>query len=276
MILGFKLLITNMKSLGNIVNYTLFALWIVSIGLLITIGLNQMLEYSTQGRTVAKQMLTMNPQDTLQIKFVHNDYFSKSLNDHTDFKISQDSTDQQIIYSNNVSLTIVKTDEKMPYLQIEKQAKGRDLGVAKNKAEKIQYGYKFEGNQLILDNYLLTDLKNKFRDQEVELTLYLPEGTVFKVDNSVENFDRSDDEFFNLHYSSDDYIYKVNNSQVKCLNCPLSENDFNDVETGYDASSDTIREVILKVNGKEIITSETTSKTTRLTVDKNGIIIKTN
>jgi phage shock protein PspC (stress-responsive transcriptional regulator) len=276
MILGFKLLITNMKSLGNIVNYTLFALWIVSIGLLITIGLNQMLEYSTQGRTVAKQMLTMNPQDTLQIKFVHNDYFSKSLNDHTDFKISQDSTDQQIIYSNNVSLTIVKTDEKMPYLQIEKQAKGRDLGVAKNKAEKIQYGYKFEGNQLILDNYLLTDLKNKFRDQEVELTLYLPEGTVFKVDNSVENFDRSDDEFFNLHYSSDDYIYKVNNSQVKCLNCPLSENDFNDVETGYDASSDTIREVILKVNGKEIITSETTSKTTKLTVDKNGIIIKTN
>jgi hypothetical protein len=207
---------------------------------------------------------------------VHNDYFSKSLNDHTDFKISQDSTDQQIIYSNNVSLTIVKTDEKMPYLQIEKQAKGRDLGVAKNKAEKIQYGYKFEGNQLILDNYLLTDLKNKFRDQEVELTLYLPEGTVFKVDNSVENFDRSDDEFFNLHYSSDDYIYKVNNSQVKCLNCPLSENDFNDVETGYDASSDTIREVILKVNGKEIITSETTSKTTKLTVDKNGIIIKTN
>jgi hypothetical protein len=150
------------------------------------------------------------------------------------------------------------------------------LGVAKNKAEKIQYGYKFEGNQLILDNYLLTDLKNKFRDQEVELTLYLPEGTVFKVDNSVENFDRSDDEFFNLHYSSDDYIYKVNNSQVKCLNCPLSENDFNDVETGYDASSDTIREVILKVNGKEIITSETTSKTTKLTVDKNGIIIKTN
>ncbi|WP_396179047.1 PspC domain-containing protein [Flavobacterium sp.] len=276
MILGFKLLITNMKSLGNIVNYTLFALWIVSIGLLITIGMNQMLEYSTQGRTVAKQMLTMNPQDTLQIKFVHNDYFSKSLNDHTDFKISQDSTDQQIIYSNNVSLTIVKTDEKMPYLQIEKQAKGRDLGVAKNKAEKIQYGYKFEGNQLILDNYLLTDLKNKFRDQEVELTLYLPEGALFKVDNSVENFDRSDDEFFNLHYSSDNYIYKVNNSQVRCLNCPLSENDFNDVETGYDASSDTIREVILKVNGKEIITSETTSSTTKLTVDKNGIIIKTN
>ena len=275
MILGFKLLITNMKSLGNVVNYTLFALWIISLILLITIALNQMMEYSTQGRVVSKQTLTMNTQDTLQIKFVHNDYFAKSINDHIDFQITQDSTDQRVLFSNNVHLRIVKTDEAMPYLQIEKQAKGRDLSVAKNKAEKIQYGFKFENNQLILDNYILTDVNNKFRDQEVELTLYLPKGIIFKVDESVENYDHSDDEFFNLHYSSDAYNYQVDESQVKCLDCPLNENEFGDVETGYDASSDTIKKVILTVNGKEIITSETVdSKKTSLTIDENGIIIK--
>ncbi len=277
MILGFKLLITNMKSLGNVVNYTLFALWIISLALLITIAMNQMMEYSTEGRVVSKQTLTMNPQDTLQIKFRHNDYFAKNVNEHTDFKITQDSADQQVLYSNNVHLTIEKTDELMPYLQIEKQAQGRDLGVAKNKAEKILYTYTFENNQLILDNYILTDVKNKFRDQEVELTLYLPKGTLFKVDNSVENYDRSNDEFFNLHYSSENYIYQVENAQVKCLNCPLSENEYNDVETGYEPTSDTIKKIILTVNGKEIITSETVnSKKTELTIDKNGIIIKNN
>lgn len=277
MILGFKLLITNMKSLGNVVNYTLFALWIIAIGLLITVGVNQMMEYSTEGRSVSKQTLAMNPQDTLQIKFRHNDYFAKNVNEHTDFQIAQDSANQRVLYSNNVHFTIEKTDEKMPYLQIEKQAQGRDLGVAKNKAEKIQYGFKFENNQLILDNYIVTDFKNKFRDQEVELTLYLPKGTLFKVDHSVENYDQSNDEFFNLHYSSDEYIYQVKNAQVKCLNCPIDENEWNDVESGSNTtSSDTIREVILRVNGKEIITSETTSKTTELSVDKNGIIIKNN
>lgn len=274
MILGFKLLITNMKSLGNVVNYTLFALWIISLGLLITIGMNQMMEYSTEGRSVNKQTLNMNPQDTLQIKFIHNDYYAKNVNEQTDFQIAQDSSDQSVLYSNNVRITIEKTDENLPYLQIEKKAKGRNLGVAKEKAEKIQYGFKFENNQLILDNYILTDVKNKFRDQEVELTLYLPKGTLFKVDDSVENYDRSDDEFFNLHYSSDEYIYQVDNSQVKCLNCPIEENEFDDVATGYEADPDTIKEVILRVNGKEIITSETTNKTTELSVDKNGIIIK--
>ena len=274
MILGFKLLITNMKSLGNVVNYTLFALWIISLGLLITIGMNQMMEYSTEGRSVNKQTLNMNPQDTLQIKFIHNDYYAKNVNEQTDFQIAQDSADQSVLYSNNVRITIEKTDENLPYLQIEKKAKGRNLGVAKEKAEKIQYGFKFENNQLILNNYILTDVKNKFRDQEVELTLYLPKGTLFKVDDSVENYDRSDDEFFNLHYSSDEYIYQVDNSQVKCLNCPIEENEFDDVATGYEADPDTIKEVILRVNGKEIITSETTNKTTELSVDKNGIIIK--
>lgn len=275
MILGFKLLITNMKSLGNVVNYTLFALWIVSLILLITIALNQMMEYSTQGRVVSKQALTMNTQDTLQIKFVHNDYFAKNIHDRTDFQITQDSTDQRVLFSNNVHIRIVKTDEAMPFLQIEKQAKGRDLGVAKNKAEQIQYGFKFENNQLILDNYILTDVKNKFRDQEVELTLHLPKGMIFKVDESVNDYDYSDDEFFNLHYSSDAYLYQVEESQVKCLDCPVSENEFGDVETNNETTSDTIKKVILTVNGKEIITSETVnSKKTSLTIDENGIIIK--
>ena len=275
MILGFKLLITNMKPLGNVVNYTLFALWIISLGLLITIGVNQMVEYSTQGRVVKKEILNLNPKDTLQIKFVHNPYYAKNNNVKTNFSITQDSTGQRILFSNNVELVIAKTDEVLPYLQIEKLAKGRDLAIAKEKSERINYGFKFQNNQLILDNYFISGFKNKFRNQKVELVLYLPKGTTFKVDDSVEDFDYSDDEFFNLHFSSPDYIYQVENTQVKCLNCPPSENEFNDVETGYDADSDTIKEVILKINGKDIITSKTTSKTS-LTIDGNGVIIKNN
>lgn len=276
MILGFKLLITNMKSLGNVVNYTLFALWIISLGLLISIGVNQMVEYSTQGRVVKKEVLNLNPQDTLQIKFVHNPYYAKNGNVKTNFSITQDSTGQRILFSNNVELVIAKTDEALPYLQIEKLAKGRDLAVAKEKSEKINYGFKFQNNQLILDNYFISGYKNKFRNQKVELVLYLPKGTTFKVDDSVENFDYSDDEFFNLQFNSPDYIYQVENNQVKCLNCVLSKNEFNDAEVGNEADSDTIKEVILKINGKDIITSESTSKTTSLSIDKNGIIIKNN
>jgi len=137
----------------------------------------------------------------------------------------------------------------------------------------IKYGYKIVENQLILDNYLLTDLKNKFRDQEVEITLYLPKGIIFKANSNVQDYDRSDDDYFNLHFSSGDYIYRVGDNQVKCLNCPENENEYNDVEINQE--TDTIVTTTVTVNG-EVVTENKTGSKKGLSVNKDGIIVKTN
>ncbi len=273
MLLGFKLLITNMKSLGNVVNYGLLALWIISVGILISIGINQMTQFAVEGRVVKKETINLNPNDTLHIKFVHNQYFSKNVSDYNDFVITQDSTDNDVIYSNQVEFRIEKTDEKFAYIQIEKEAKGKSLSVAKKTAEKIQYGYKIVGNQLILDNYLLTDFKNKFRNQEVEITLYLPKGTKFKTHESVRRYDASSDDYFNLHYSSADYTYRVGENKVICLDCPIEENEYDDVENGISKDTTVTTTTTVKVNGHAIIVKESTSNK-GLTTDINGVIIK--
>ena len=88
-----------------------------------------------------------------------------------------------------------------------------------------------EGNVLQLDNYLVAAVEDKFRGQEIALYLYLPKGTHFKTDKNFYSYDISNDDFFNLHYSSSDYIYRVDLDKVKCLNCPISENEHQDVES---------------------------------------------
>ena len=277
-LLGFKLLAPNMKSIGNIAKYTLLALWLIAVSLAISIGIKQASAFAVDGRVVKKETINLNPNDTLFIKFKHNDYFAKNVEDRNDFMVTQDSTGTDIIYSNEVSFKIEKTDEKLPYLQIEKEARGKSLSEAKNRAEQIKYSYKIIGNQLILDNYLLTELKNKYRDQEIEITLFVPEGLLLKVDSSVQNYDRSDDEYFNLHYSSDNYIYKVENSQIKCLNCPADENEYNDVDTDIEndsiETSVTINEDGVSVTNDTLINSKKNLK--ELKINKDGIIIKTN
>jgi phage shock protein PspC (stress-responsive transcriptional regulator) len=274
LLLGFKLLSPSIKSIGNIAKYTLLALWLIAIGILISIGIKQATEFAVSGRIIKKETIALKENDTLYIKFKHNDYYAKNINEHNDFMITQDSSNANVIYSNQVRISILKTDEKLPYLQIEKEAKGKSLSEARKTAETIKYGYKIVGNQLILDNYLLTDFKNKYRDQEVELFLYLPEGTLLKPDSSVQDYDNSDDSFFNLHFSSDNYIYKVGSSQIKCLNCPHEENEWNDIdENDTDSKDDTIKEVILKINGRDIISKKTNTSTIKL--DENGILIKT-
>ena len=189
-VLGFKLLSPTIGSIGNIAKYSLLALWLISIAILISIGVKTATQVAYDGKTVAKQNIPLSANDTLFVKFRYNDYYTKDIDEHTEFEFVQDSADNKLIYSNNVSLRILYTDEKTPYIQIERTAKGKSFQDAKFRAEKIQYGIKVEGNHLYLDNYLLTDVKNKFRDQEVELYLYLPEGTLLKPDASVQNYDR--------------------------------------------------------------------------------------
>jgi phage shock protein PspC (stress-responsive transcriptional regulator) len=272
-LLGFKLLAPNMNSIGNIAKYTLLAVWLIAVSLAISIGIKQATAFAVNGRSVQKETINLKPTDTLLIKFKHNDYFAKDVDDRNEFMITQDSLNNDIIYSNEVSIKIEKSEEKYAYLQIEKEAKGKSLSEAKKRADAIRYNFKIVGNQLILDNYLITDLKNKFRDQEVEITLFLPKGVVFRTDSSVENYDRSNDDFFNLHYSSDTYTYKVEDSKVKCLDCPADENEYNDVEDDDNETNVTINENGVTVETDSVV--KTNKKFKELKINKDGIIIKT-
>ncbi len=274
-LLGFRLLSPTIKSIGSIAKYTLLALWILAIAALISIGIQQASEVAYEGKTVQKENLNVQPTDTLQIKFRYNEYYTKDIDDNDNFRFVQDASNNQLIYSNNIQFEILKTDGKLPFIQIERLARGKSFQEAKKRAEKIQYGFKLEGNQLLLDNYLLTSVTDKFRDQEVAIYLYLPEGIAFKVDESAQHYDESDNEFFNLHFSSDNYTYKVSSAQVKCLNCPENENEYDDVETGITEDStgnDTVVTTTVKVNGEVVTVNKSAKK--GLTVNKEGVIIK--
>ena len=59
-----------------------------------------------------------------------------------------------------------------------------------------------------------------------------------------------------MHFSSSDYIYKVEDSQVKCLNCPDEENEFDDIENDRTDRMETTT-VSVKVGGKEVIETVT-------------------
>jgi VCBS repeat-containing protein len=100
--------------------------------------------------------------------------------------------------------------------------------------------------------------------------LYLPEGQLFKPDASVQDYDDSENEFFNLHFSGD-YNYKVEGSKIKCLNCPAGEDDGTEENS---VENDTVNEVSVKINGKEILSGKKTKG--KLTTDENGVIIKIN
>jgi phage shock protein PspC (stress-responsive transcriptional regulator) len=226
LVLGLKILVDNLRPLGSIAKYTLLALWIIALGVSTYLGVMQATQVSYDGKTSKKEQLYVAQQDTLFVKFRHNDFYQKNIDwDDDEFSIRQDTAGNDIIYSNNIDLYFLKTDNDSPYIQVEKVANGSSSSNARNIAEKIKYNFTIKGNTLILDNYFITDIRDKFRNQHVEVYVYLPKGLKFKPDASVKIYDETDNSFFDLYFESDRFVYQMGEENVKCLNCPPKDDE---------------------------------------------------
>jgi phage shock protein PspC (stress-responsive transcriptional regulator) len=270
-LVGLRLLIPNTRSIGSYAKYTLLALWLISIVSLTVVGINYATELSHDGKVSKKELLPIVANDTLEVKFVTNDFFSKSNHQISSLKVTQDSLKHNIIYSNNVNFHLKYTDKKQPYVIVERTAQGKNFDEANQRAEKIKYNYKFVGKQLLLDNYFLTEVENKFRGQEVDIYLYMPEGMVYFPNKNVERYLAGHNTDFDYYYGPEGYRYKVTENELTCLDCPIDTNKDNEethienidgefignnrVETRT-SENDSIEKVTVKVNGKEIINTE--------------------
>lgn len=279
LILGLKLLVTNLKSIGNIAKYSLLAIWIIAIGILISLGISEANQLAYSGKTLEKQNIAVAATDTLKVRFAYNDFYSKRIDERSDYRIVQDSLGNEVIHSTNVTIHLKKTDKAFPYVQIEKLAQGKSFTESNQRAQKIKYNYKVVGNELILDNFFITETKNKFRGQMVEVYLYLPDGIVYYPNENVEDYLSGNNADFDYYYGPEGYKYKVKGSELDCLNCPNddSQNNSNDTEDiNIIEENDTIKTVSVKVNGKEVIqTTRGKDEEGSLTINKDGIIIKT-
>jgi len=273
-LLGLKILVNNLRSIGNIAKYTLVSVWILAILSLIIIGVKTSKEVAFENKVMSKSTLALSPNDTLTLKFRNSDFYAKDVDDRDDFRFVQDSLGHDFIYSNDVNLEIMPTDGNVAYIQIEKIANGSNMTEARKRANTIEYKFEKVGNTLIFDNYILMDVKDKFRDQEVKIYLYLPKGTYIKPDASLRNYDRTDGDYFTFYPESNDYIYKVGEDKISSQNCPKNiEEDWDNEDSDDENTS-----VIINEDGVQIKKDTTISNSKEikeLKINEDGIIIKT-
>ena len=277
-LLGLGLMLPNTKSIGNYAKFTLFSIWLLSLFCTIFVGINYAKELSHEGKVSKKEYLNIVSNDTLEVKFITNDFFSKGTHDNSYLEITQDSLKNNILYSNNVNIHLKYTDKKQPYIIVEKSAKGRNFDDANNRAEKIKYNYKFVGNQLLLDNYFLTNVENKFRGQEVDIYLYMPEGIVYYPNKNVERYLSGHNSDYDYGYGPEGYHYSVSENNLNCLDCPNDEYTHeekikNDTISNLDENSEIIlnEEGILIKKGNKTVEKENVES---IKINKDGITIK--
>ncbi|WP_318309064.1 PspC domain-containing protein [Flagellimonas crocea] len=230
MYLGLKILVNNLKSIGNIAKFSLLGLWLISIGALIALGIKQAAEFSYTGSVNDRTELALEiPSDTLVITMNEGDMDYNRDDIHFGrMTFGYDENDERILMSDEVDIKIRKSDTDSISINIRKDADGSSTPVARDRARNIEYAYTIDGNEIVLDKYLTTETSNKARNQEVTVTIYVPESMTVYFDNSTSRYIgrgiENDQGFYRSGMAGQHWVMNED-GELRCLDCPEDEDE---------------------------------------------------
>jgi len=286
MYLGLKILVNNLKSIGNIAKFSLLGLWLLSIILLSVFGIKEAASRSYSGSvTIENEFVLANATDTLNINQTTHDYDGDNQMHMGNMIITHDDDGNKMLVSEDVRFRIKKSKDSIFKVEIRKEANGPSFEKAKQTASQIDYSYLVEGNVLELNNFLSTTQETKFNDQEVRVNLFIPEGTVL-------SYDRGDGKSWTMNANTDKNFNNLDNhlwrmdkdGELICLDCPINIDENEDTsnrikinENGIDININDHGEkgkIIINENGIDIDVKDN-GESFKMKVDENGVKVKT-
>ncbi len=267
--LGLRILSNNAKSIGKTAKLTLLGIWLVALLMTIFFGTRQFMRSAYDGTVTNNTEINYNTMDTLEIKMVDD----KNISNHSVLKRSWqnevifDENKESKIYSNNIRLKILASDNESMYAKTRKSSQGMSRNDARDNAELITYDYELNADELRLDGFFLADISNQFSDQRVYVDLYIPEGQVIFLDSSTKTFLYDVDNIQNI-YDNDmaKHYFVMTEDGLNCMDCK-------DYEMNIDSESESFN-MKIDEKGVHIEIQEDSNKRTEVKIDETGVIVK--
>jgi phage shock protein PspC (stress-responsive transcriptional regulator) len=172
---GTKLLF-RYKTNNKLIGLGAFGLWLAALVVLIFVAVNQAANFSKQTSQTVTQKVDCTTCKTLYLEV--NDDLYETLIDK-DFSLNHmkiATVNGQDKLLGHPRFTIEKSSTGEYLMLIKKRARGSNSEIAQKNVEDITYNFSQKDSTINFDPYYLLNEKAKWRDQEVTLTLKVPEG----------------------------------------------------------------------------------------------------
>ena len=251
--------IARSKSNSNILGWSFGALWVIGWVCITLLGASISRDFNYNSKNLTEQEIALaNPSiDKLEIT-AKSPLYKYNRSRFLRFEPFQ-GIQEDTAYVNNVDVRIVKATNDSFRVTVIKTATGRSRNIAEENAARIQYTGAQKDSVLLMDKGIAINKTDKFRNQRVVLTIYVPVGKRIKIDKSISWFN---DVHFGSNRDNNDWYYE-------------SDNDAQDWKTGVEykmgadgqlynlkgvpAGKDGRTRVTINSNGIEVITDENNS-----------------
>jgi phage shock protein PspC (stress-responsive transcriptional regulator) len=173
---------------AKFVNGLAAIIWVCALVVTLIFGFKVFNSFRYQGNFSKETILDINKPDTLQLVTMRNLPQVPAWNHSDMIKIPEwrivVSEDGNVLYC-IPELKIKPGIDSTARLVVSSSIRGPFSGEAAERAENINYNWRFKNDTLYLsDSYVLSS-EEKWRKQETRLDLFLPAGTVFKIDEDL-------------------------------------------------------------------------------------------
>ncbi|WP_312187135.1 PspC domain-containing protein [Sphingobacterium sp.] len=252
------------KPMNNYLTTTLFLVWLASIGAIVFYSTSVAKEFRESSTIVEEKPLQKQPVYYLN----ENDVRVIRLKNGVKSGLGIKSENLSSYLKRNIHIRIERIDSLQdPYVRYEYSAKGSSYKIATDRAGKINYALKQDTSSLTFDNAFQLNEGERYRDQEVNITLFLPVGTKLVINDNLEDKLR-DISFYECRdrYKEDlgdvkDVEFVVTSLGLKCALSPKVLE-----EEGHDSDSNSV-----VVNDTSIVIR----RDTIINVKKDGVSIQT-
>jgi len=253
------------KPMNNYLTTTLFLVWLASIGAIIY--------YSTSVAKEFRESSTIVEEKPLQKQAIYylneNDVRVIRLKNGVKSGIGIKNENLSTYLRRNIRIRIERIDSlQEPYVRYEYSAKGNTYKAATDRAGKISYALRQDSTSLTFDNAFQLNEGERYRDQEVNITLFLPVGTKLVINDHLEDKLR-DISFYECkdRYKEDlkdvkDVEFVVTSLGLKCALAPRESDESEDHNA----------------NENEVVANDTSiviRRDTIINVKKDGVTIQT-
>ncbi len=261
--------LAKMKSNRRVLRFTFIGLWLLGWVCFISLLSGVVRDFKSSNHLYEQEITLPNPlvnkleitAQTLQNKYKRNQFFHLS-------PFENIGLEDDTLFIKNVEIKILKSANDSFRVTLVKLANGRNKRFADTTANLIDFNVVQKDSVLQLDKGIGISQKNKFRNQGVIITVYVPVGKRIMIDRSLNwnstrlHFDNSADEDWGiLLYDNEErgwqenVEYIMNSDGLYTIDGEPADNSKNGGKTK------------IKINGKGIYIDENGNK---VSIDVNG------
>ncbi|MFZ4058272.1 MAG: PspC domain-containing protein [Ferruginibacter sp.] len=176
--------LAKLKSNRKILRFSFISLWIIGWACFMFLLASVTRDFKSINNIVEEEIQLVNPSVN-KLELTSNDPSKRFFNKRY-FRFEPfENLDGDTVFVKNIEINIIKASNDSFKVTMVRRANGNTRKAADTLASLIEYTVKQQDSLLLMDKGIAITRNNKFRNQRVIITVYVPVGKQIRIDRSI-------------------------------------------------------------------------------------------